>query len=196
MLRDLAGIATEVLNDGPLAQECSALADTLEAALALHATFDHPVHGRIYAFEVDGFGNALLMDDANVPSLLSLPYLGCCSPDDALYRRTRAFALSPDNPYFQHGHFAEGVGSPHVSPTTIWPLSIILRALTSTSDEEITHCLRMLVQTHAGAGFMHESFDPDNPQKFTRPWFPLCNSLFGELIVHLADKRPELLAKI
>jgi len=195
-LRQLAGLAAEVVGDSALQQECLALADTLHRALERYATCEHPVHGRIYAFEVDGFGNALMMDDANVPSLLALPYLGCCAPDDPTYRRTRAFVLSRDNPYFHIGKLAEGVGGPHVAPTMIWPLSIIVRALTSTDDGEITECVRMLVRTHAGTGFMHESFDPDDPRQFTRPWFAWCNSMFGELIGWLADTKPDLLAKI
>ena len=195
-LRQLAGLASAVTGDGALQQESLALADTLHDALQRHATCEHPVHGRIYAFEVDGFGNALMMDDANVPSLLALPYLGCCAPDDPTYRRTRSFALSRDNPYFHQGKLAEGVGGPHVGPTMIWPLSIIMRALTSTDESEITECVRMLVRTHAGTGFMHESFDPDDPRQFTRPWFAWCNSMFGELVGWLADTKPCLLARI
>jgi hypothetical protein len=195
-LRQLARLAVEVAGDSALQKECGALADALHEALQRHALCEHPVHGRIYAYEVDGFGNALMMDDANVPSLLALPYLGCCAPGDPVYRRTRECALSRDNPYFHQGRLAEGIGGPHVGPTMIWPLSIILRALTSTDDAEIEACVRMLLRTHAGTGFMHESFDPDDPSRFTRPWFAWCNSMFGELIGQLADTKPGLLAGI
>ena len=133
-----------------------------------------------------------MMDDANAPSLLSLPYLGCCELEDATYQRTRAFALSNDNPYFTRG-VAEGIGSPHVGPGQIWPLSIIMRALTSRDSKEISHCLRMLLDTNAGTGFMHESFDANNPSEYTRPWFAWCNSLFGELVVRVASSHPEVL---
>ena len=92
----------------------------------------HPVHGEVWAYEVDGFGNRHHMDDANVPSLLSLPYLGACAPDDPLYQRTRAFVLSRDNPYYFQGEAGEGVGGPHVGLEMIWPLGITMRALTST----------------------------------------------------------------
>jgi uncharacterized protein len=104
------------------------------------------------------------MDDANVPSLLSLPYLGCCAVNDPVYRRTRAFILSDHNPYFFRGRVAEGIGGPHVGLNMIWPLGIIVRALTSTDEKENLNCLRVLKNTHAGTGFMHEAFDKDNPR--------------------------------
>jgi hypothetical protein len=195
-LRHLAELAAEISRDAALQRDCLELAATVEAALRAHASCQHPARGRILAFEVDGFGNALMMDDANLPSLLSLPELGCCAADDPLYRGTRAFALSGDNPYFHRGRLAEGIGGPHIAPTMIWPLSIIVRALTSTDDAEIVACLRMLLRTHAGTGFMHESFDPDDPAKFSRAWFAWCNSMFGRLILRLADTRPALLAQV
>ncbi len=194
-LRHLAELAREVPGDESLARDSLALASEVEMALQQHAVCTHAVHGRILAYEVDGYGNALMMDDANVPSLLALPWLGCLAAGDPLYRATRAFVLSEDNPYFHRGRLAEGVGGPHVDPHMIWPLSIIVRALTSTDDAEIAACLRMLLRTHAGTGFMHESFNPDDPAKFTRPWFAWCNSMFGALILHLADTRPALLAQ-
>jgi uncharacterized protein len=135
----------------------------------------------------------LMMDDANAPGLLSLAYLGCCRADDALYRRTRAFALSDANPYFFRGKAAEGIGGPHAGMNQIWPMSILMRAFTSTNDQEIRQCLRWLRDTTAGTGFMHESFDKDDPAKFTRPWFAWANTLFGELILKLAAERPTLL---
>jgi meiotically up-regulated gene 157 (Mug157) protein len=135
------------------------------------------------------------MDDANVPSLLSLPYLGCCKHDDDRYRRTRAFVLSEDNPFFCRG-VAEGIGGPHVGPGMIWPLSIIMRALTSRDELEIERCLRMLMETTGDTGFMHESFDAQDPHKYTRAWFAWCNSLFGELIVSVAASHPVVLGRI
>ncbi len=195
-LRQLAELLRALELDPALQRECVRIAEAVRTALTAAATCEHPRHGRIFAFEVDGFGNALMMDDANMPSLLSLPYLGACAADDATYLRTRAFALSPDNPYFHRGRLAEGVGGPHVAPEMIWPLSIIMRALTSRDDEEIRACIRMLLATHAGTGFMHESFNPDDPAKFSRPWFAWCNSMFGELIAKLADTKPQLLATV
>lgn len=177
-----------------LAAEAADLAGEVETALRGHAVVEHPVHGAVWAYEVDGFGNRLYMDDANIPSLLSLPYLGACDPHDPLYLRTRSFVSSPENPYFFRGGSAEGVGSPHVGMQMIWPLAIIMRALTATRDEEIRFCLAMLKRCHGGTGFMHESFHQDDPTRFTRPWFAWANSLFGELVAAVHRERPHLLA--
>jgi meiotically up-regulated gene 157 (Mug157) protein len=192
-LRQLAEISETVTRDAPFARECRALADEVAAALAAHALVPHPRHGTVWAYEVDGFGNALFMDDANVPSLLSLPYLGCAAPDDPAYVRTRRLVLSEDNPYFFRGRAAEGVGGPHVGLRMVWPLGIAMRALTSTSDAEIRLCLQMLRATHAGAGYMHESFDQDDPARFTRRWFAWANTLFGELVLRVRAERPRIL---
>jgi meiotically up-regulated gene 157 (Mug157) protein len=192
-LKQLAEILATVMADRQLADECRALAQQIAQAVNLHGKAITRRHGLVYAYEVDGFGNQLLMDDANVPSLLSLPYLGCCVPHDPVYRRTRALVLSPDNPYFFRGRAAEGIGGPHVGLNMIWPLGIIVRALTSTDDREIIYCLTMLKNTHAGTGFMHEAFDKDDPKKFTRSWFAWANTMFGELIVKLYEQRPHLL---
>ena len=108
---------------------------------------------------------------------------------------TRAFALSDSNPYLAKGTAAEGVGSPHTGKRSVWHIGIIMRALTSVDDAEIAKCLAMIRRTHAGSGFMHESFDPDDPSKFSRSWFAWANTLFGELIVELAADRPALLAR-
>jgi meiotically up-regulated gene 157 (Mug157) protein len=101
--------------------------------------------------------------------------------------------LSADNPYFFRGRAGEGIGGPHVGVNMIWPLGIIVRALTSTDDREILYCLRMLKNTHARTGFMHEAFDKDDPKKFTRSWFAWANTIFGELILKLYEQRPHLL---
>jgi hypothetical protein len=191
-LRQLATLASQVLNDAKLAQEAQALAAEVETGLNRYGKTQHAEYGEIWAYEVDGYGNRLMMDDANAPGLLSLPYLGCCSIDDPVYRRTRQFALSEANPYFFRGLVAEGVGGPHVGLNMIWPMSIIMRALTSTDDAEIRQCLRWLRNTTAGTGFMHESFQKDDPKVFTRPWFAWANTLFGELTVRLASERPQV----
>ena len=176
-----------------LAGECVELGGEVAAAIADHAVVEHPTHGEVYAYEVDGFGNELIMDDANVPSLLSLPYLGAARVDDPLYQSTRRLILSQDNPYFFRGIAGEGIGGPHVGLDMVWPLGITMRALTSTDDAEILYCLGMLKSTHAGTGFMHESFHKDDPARFTRSWFAWANTLFGELIIDIHDKRPQLL---
>jgi hypothetical protein len=194
-LRQLAEIFSEEVGNQAFADECGALADEVDEAVREHAVTEHPAHGRVYAYEVDGFGNALFMDDANVPSLLALPYLGAARSSDTIYQATRRLVLSNDNPYFFSGSAAAGIGGPHVGLDMVWPLGITMRALTSADDDEILHCLRMLKNTHAGTGFMHESFHKDDPARFTRSWFAWANTLFGELIVKLYDERPELLTR-
>jgi meiotically up-regulated gene 157 (Mug157) protein len=192
-LQQLAELFATEIGDVTFAGECIELADEVAEAIAEHAVAEHPAYGSVYAYEVDGFGNALLMDDANVPSLLSLPYLSATALDDPLYQSTRRFILSQDNPYFFRGTAGEGIGGPHVGLDMIWPLGITMRALTSTDEAEILYCLGMLKATHAGTGFMHESFHKDDPARFTRSWFAWANTLFGELIVSLHSERPQLL---
>ena len=136
------------------------------------------------------------MDDANVPSLLAMPYLETCSADDPTYQATRGFVLSEGNPYFFRGSAAEGVGGPHIGQGMIWPMSIIMRALTSRDEHEQLECLRWLKTTHADTGFMHESFNKDDPRKFTRAWFAWANTLFGELILTLEKNAPGVLAQV
>ena len=192
-LRQLGWLLREVGGDAALAADCDAFAGELKAALEREAVMAHRVAGRIFAFEVDGYGNTLFVDDANAPSLLSLPYLGCCARNSPTYLRTRKFLLSEENPYFVKGVHSEGVGGPHQGPNRVWPLAVVMRALTSTDDREIGECLKMLVWLSAGSGFMHESAEADRPEHFTRSWFAWCNSLFGELVVQVAETRPGLL---
>jgi len=186
-LRKAAEILTEVNGRKKLAKECLALADEVEAALKKYAVVEHPEFGRIYAFEVDGFGNRFLMDDANVPSLLAMAYLGDVDVNAPVYQNTRRFVWSTANPYFFKGKAGEGIGGPHVGYGMIWPMSIMMRAFTSQDDREIKECIEMLMKTDAGTGFMHESFNKDNPEDFTREWFAWQNTLFGELILKLID---------
>lgn len=187
-LRKAAEILTEVNGKPGLADECKALADEVEVALKKYATYEHPEFGTIYSFEVDGFGNRFLMDDANVPSLLAMPYLGDVEIDDPIYQNTRRFVWSESNPYFFRGTAGEGIGGPHVGYDMVWPMSIMMKAFTSQDDAEIKRCIEMLMTTDAGTGFMHESFHKDNPEKFTREWFAWQNTLFGELILKLINE--------
>ncbi len=187
-LRKAAEILTKVNGDKALAAECNSLADEIHAALMEYAVYDHPKYGKVYAFEVDGFGNHLLMDDANVPSLLAMGYLGDVAIDDPVYQNTRRMVWSEDNPYFFRGTAAEGIGGPHIGFNMIWPMSIMMKAFTATDDEEIAQCISTLLATDAGTGFMHESFHKDNPDDYTRAWFAWQNSLFGELILKLVNE--------
>lgn len=193
-LRKAAEILSEVNGNDGLARQCTDLASEVEQALKKYATFEHPKYGTVYAFEIDGFGSRLFMDDANVPSLLALPYLGDVDVNDPVYQNTRRLVWSEDNPYFFKGKAGEGIGGPHIGYDMVWPMSIMMRAFTSRDNGEIRDCLRMLMTTDAGTGFMHESFHKDNAEKFTRKWFAWQNTLFGELILKLiGDGKLDLL---
>lgn len=195
------GKAAEILETvngrSDLAAECRSLAEQIKDALAANAVVNHPKYGKIYAFEVDGFGNTLLMDDANVPSLLAMAYLGDVPADDPIYCNTRRFVLSEDNPYFFEGPAGWGIGGPHIGYDFAWPMSIMMRAFTSNDDAEIQECIMKLMTTDAGKGFMHESFNVNDASHFTRSWFAWQNTLFGELILTLIDNgKLELLNEI
>ncbi len=192
-LRQAAEMLTRIHSDKETAGQCRALAAEVERALLDHGVVIHAKYGRVYPYEVDGFGNFYCIDDGNVPSLLSLPYLDSVGPGDPVYLNTRRLVLSDGNPYYCKGKAAEGPGGPHVGMDMIWPLGIIVQALTSDEDEEIRRCLTTLQKTHAGTGFMHEAFHKDDPSKFTRSWFAWANSLFGELILKTYRERPHLL---
>ena len=187
-LRKAAEILNTVNKKPALAKECTTLADEVEKALKKYAVYNHPKYGKIYAFEVGGFGNQLLMDDANVPSLIALPYLGDVKVSDPIYQNTRKFVWSEDNPYFFKGTAGEGIGGPHIGYDMIWPMSIMMKAFTSQNDAEIKTCIKMLMDTDAGTGFMHESFHKNDPKNFTRAWFAWQNTLFGELILKLVNE--------
>ena len=149
--------------------------------------------GKILAYEVNGYGGTNFMDDANVPSLLSLSYLIPEMRKDEVLINTRKFVLSSENPFYYKGKAGEGIGGPHVGADYIWPISIIMRGLTSTDDVEIKKCLDMLQHSHAGTGFMHEAFHKDDATKYTRPWFAWANTLFGEFVWKVYREKPQLL---
>ena len=193
-LRKMAEILETVNGKPELAEECLALAAEVDQALKEYAIVQHPKYGPIYAYEVDGFGSHQLMDDANVPSLLALGYLDPEMFQDPVYLNTRRFVWSEDNPYFMRGAAGEGIGGPHIGTGYVWPMSIMMKAFTAQDDDEIRACLLQLIRTDAGTGFMHESFQEDNADDFTRPWFAWANTLFGELVVKLVkDGKIDLL---
>jgi uncharacterized protein len=192
-LRQLASMSSTILHDTAMANQAGALADEVENALRQHAIVATAA-GTIWAYEIDGYGGQVLMDDANVPSLLSLPYLES-SPDSALYARTRSFAWSERNPWFFRGSAGEGIGGPHIGPDFIWPMSQIVYALTSNSPRETAGTIQMLKASSAGTGFMHESYNRNDAKKFTRAWFAWANTLFGELIGKTAQNGPDLLGQ-
>jgi uncharacterized protein len=193
-LRRLAQMHGSFYGDQGFADECHALADEIAAAVEQYGVIKDPA-GDYWAYEVDGYGNQLFMDDANVPSLLALPYLES-APHDARYRRTRDRVWSAQNPYFFKGSAGEGIGGPHEGLRMIWPMSMMMKAFTTDDVAEQRQCLHWLKTTHAGTGFMHEAFDQDDPKQFTRVWFAWANTLFGELVVHLADKHPDSLRRV
>ena len=189
-LRQVAEMLEQIHHDTILAGKCRALADEVARALEQHAIVSHAKIGEVYAYEVDAYGNYYCIDDGNVPSLLSLPYLGAVKPGDKIYQRTRQLVLSDANPYYCQGKAADGPGGPHVGVGMIWPLGLIVQGLTSTNEEEIRHCLTTLQKTHAGTGFMHEAFNKNDPAKFTRSWFAWANTIFGELVLKTFNQNP------
>lgn len=192
-LKQLAEMFVAIFNDKTFADKCSGLAAEVEAALKEYAVVERRNMGKIIAYEVDGFGNHHFMDDSNVPSLLSLPYLGAVKKDDPLYLNTRKYLFSRYNPYFFKGKAAEGIGGPHSGMEMIWPLSFVMKTLTSNDENEIKECLKALKATHAGTGFIHESFHMDNANKFTRKWFAWANTIFGEMILKVYEQHPAIL---
>lgn len=181
------------VNEVKMANESHELKLVVKKALNRYAVLDHPDFGMIIPYEINGYGSFNFMDDANVPSLLSLPYLNCMNSDDQLYLNTRKYVLSENNPFYFKGTAAEGIGSPHTSTGNIWPISIIMRGLTSNDKTEVRQCISTLLKTHDRTGFMHESFNQDDPAKFTRKWFAWANTLFGEFIIKVNSYHPELL---
>ena len=146
---------------------------------------------------MDGFRKYNLMEDANVLSLLPLDYRNGEGIDAEIYANTRSMVRSKINPYFFRGKAGEVLGGPHICSEMAWPMSVMMKAFTSDDDAEIKWCIEMLMRTDAGTGFMHESFNVDDPTNFTRKWFAWQNTLFGELIVKIiADGRLELLNSI
>ena len=192
-LKQAAEMFRVIRKDNANAEKLMSLAAEVEHALNNYAVIDHKDFGKIYAYEINGFGSYNLMDDANVPSLLSLPYLGAVNKTDPVYLNTRKFVLSGNNPFFFNGKIAAGIGGPHVGMDMIWPLGIILRGLTSDDDMEIKKCISILQTTHGDTGFMHESFHKNNALNFSRAWFAWANTIFGEFLWKIYKEKPGLL---
>lgn len=188
----IAEIATEVYNDEQLSKKALKLRSEINEGIEKYAVVKNEEYGELYAYETDGRGNYNLMDDANVPSLMSLPYLGYCDNGDERYRNTRKFILSKNNPYYFEGSAAKGIGSPHTPENHIWPIALCMQGLTSDDAEEIRSIIITLSKTDADTGFMHESFHKDNPEKFTREWFSWANTLFAELVIKYLSLGGEL----
>jgi meiotically up-regulated gene 157 (Mug157) protein len=189
----IGDLAVEVLDDPVLADDAWGLSRDLVAGVETFGVVDWPSGGvpsgggRIYADEVDGLGGVLRMDDANTPSLLSLPLVAPDVVDEDVWRATRAFVLSPANPYYFKGTAASGVGSPHTKPGRVWPIALAVEALTGTPEDRV-RILDLLARTDGGTGRMHEAFDASDPTAFSRPWFSWADSMFCELALVVADE--------
>ena len=192
-LRNAAEMLNSISKNKQLAEKCNALANEVNDALKKYAVINSSQAGKIYGYEINGFGSFNLMDDANIPSLLSLPYLNAVPENDMLYQSTRKFVLSENNPFFFKGTAGEGIGGPHAGMDMIWPMSIIMRGLTSNNASEVKQCMKMLIKSNAGTGFMHESFNKNDASNFTRKWFAWANTLFGEFVIHTSQKYPSII---
>jgi meiotically up-regulated gene 157 (Mug157) protein len=187
---------TDAMKPGdPFAAECRALAAEVQKGIEDYGIVDSPKWGKIFAYECDGLGHTLLMEDAGIPGLVSIPYITPSLAGNPVVLDSRRFALSPDDPYWCRGTAAEGTCSPHRGKNNIWPLGLVMRAMTSTDSDEITKCLAMLKTSSAGTGFMHEAFKKDDPTKYSRRWFAWVNNLYGEMIIKVLREHPEILAK-
>jgi meiotically up-regulated gene 157 (Mug157) protein len=185
VLRDVTRIERNVFHNDRLAQEAWGLSVQVNNAISRYGTAYVPGDGVIYAYEVDGFGHANLMDDANVPSLLSIPYFGYAERTNSLYLATRRFVLSPKDPYYYQGRFASGIGSAHTPRGYVWPLSLEIEALTSDNNAEIGRVLGYVANSDPGDHLLHESFDPSNPRHYTRVDFAWPNAVFTQLMVNI-----------
>ena len=182
VLTKLAPIFKDVLRDTQRVKVCERLAGEIQAELEKLAVVEK--NGKkVYALETDGLGNYNLMDDANIPNLLAIPYYDYPYIDKDVYRNTRAYMLSSDNPYYFEGKVLKGIGSPHTLKDRVWPLSLIIRALTSADKDEIRECVEMLVNSTGGTGYIHESVDKDDDRVYSRPWFAWANSLFSYMVI-------------
>ncbi|KAF2708902.1 glycoside hydrolase family 125 protein [Pleomassaria siparia CBS 279.74] len=176
-----------------LAGVLSGWAETISAGVWEHGVVQHKKYGKVFAFEVDGYGSSILMDDANLPSLLALPLLGFVNSDDEVYKNTRKMILEKNgNPYYLSGKDFHGIGGPHIGLEHAWPMSVLVQAMTSESDEEITKCLG-LVKNVSRNGLVHESVSVDYAPDYTRSWFAWANSVFAQTILDLAQRKPHLL---
>ncbi|MCF0136603.1 MAG: glycoside hydrolase family 125 protein [Lachnospiraceae bacterium] len=184
-----AEIAREIYRREDMASKMLKLSGEIRRGIETYGIVDHPEFGKVYAYEADGLGHHVLMDDANVPSLLSAPYLGYCAYDDPVYLNTRRMILSPENPYYYEGSALKGIGSPHTPPDHVWHIALSMQGLTSTDPQEMETLLDMLVNSDGDTGYMHEGVHKDDPSRFTRSWFAWSNSLFSEFILHYLETK-------
>lgn len=196
VLRDLTEIERSVYRDQNMAENAWGLSVQIRNAIERYALVNEPGIGRIYAYEVDGLGHANLMDDANIPSLLAAPYFGYVSAHDVVYQATRRFVLSPRNPYYFAGKYAAGVGSPHTPRGYVWPLALVVEAITSTDQSEIDRVMGYIAASDTGDHRLHESFNADWPESYTRDDFAWPNALFAQLMLAREGRLPPILESL
>lgn len=193
-LRQAALMLYDIAHELAGYNELMALADEIGVALRQQALFTHPELGPVYAGEVDGYGGRAVFDEATVPSLLSLPYLGARPLNDPIYQQTRRLSLSPANPFFYQGQAAAGTGSPCTGPGQLWPAGLALRGLTSLDDAEIRACVQALTAAQAGTGYLPQSFQQDDFRRAAHPQSAEANALAGEFLWKVYQERRHLLA--
>ncbi|TVY25425.1 Meiotically up-regulated protein [Lachnellula hyalina] len=188
--------ASEVLkkaNKLALSQTLEKRATAITDGIWEHGVIQHKKYGRVFAYEVDGYGSQILMDDANVPSLLALPILGFVDKDHQVYKNTRKMLLEKSgNPYYLQGHAFHGIGGPHIGLEYAWPMSLLLQAMTSDDDKEIKECIELVLRA-SKLGLVHESINVNRILDYTRSWFAWANSVFAQTILDLAKRKPHLL---
>jgi meiotically up-regulated gene 157 (Mug157) protein len=172
-----------------------AMSASIRAGIEAHAVLPDAKYGPIYAYEIDGYGSAISMDDPNLPSLLSAPFLNYTSRHSPVYAATRARILSRDNPYYAWGPVISGVGSMHTLPGRAWPMANIMAILTSEDDEEIARHLQWVLQSTDGYGLVHESVHAHSAGVWSRQWFSWANGLFGQAVLDLERRRPWVLRR-
>ncbi len=183
-----AHVARAVFRRSDIAVEAETLANQIDEAIWRHGVVEVDGHGPVFAYEVDGLGNQLLMDDANLPSLLALPFIGWISQDDDVYLSTREWVLSEANPYWHSGTYAKGVGSPHTPSSYVWPIALAVEGLTTSDVNRQRQILDLMCATDGDTGLMHESFDVNDPSHYTRPWFSWANAMFCELCLQVSGR--------
>ncbi|MBS7578149.1 MULTISPECIES: glycoside hydrolase family 125 protein [unclassified Enterococcus] len=185
----LEEIFTTILQEAELAARASQLKEEVNEGILKHGMTRNAAGKTIFAYEVDGLGHATVMDDSNVPNLISAPYLGYIPSDNDIYQATRATLLSQENPYYYTGKYAQGIGSSHTPDNYAWPIAMAMTGLTATKSTEKATIIDQLIVTDAGTHLMHESFDVNDPTQFTREWFSWANMMYCEAVMDYFDIR-------
>jgi meiotically up-regulated gene 157 (Mug157) protein len=191
-LAALAEIEQSVYHDRTKAQKSMSLRLAVHDGIQRYGIVHTAKYGDVYAYEVDGHGNNLLLDDANIPSLLSAPYLGYGTANDITYQNTRKFVLSSDNPNYHVGTIARGIGSEHTHNNYIWPLSLLMQGFTSQSQSETDGVMDEVIASSTAEHVLYESFDPNDSRRYTRKDFGWPNALFAEFVLTHLQGKPAL----